>query len=1284
MADLKASGQLYSWPDINRYYDTGNPSKECPTKKEILALPHKGINWDSPDFNIYDDTYKSYGRLGINPDYIESIGENEGVPRSITPFGSDDILSKTVYRRYIEVKDFNQDEVIKVPKEGATLKFKVFIGFAEYLYPDFSSGNNLTFQKKKSFKFDNTFLYVSYRNTNGGISDEVADEYYKNKLTYSISPLVDEEGYFEITITINSNSTDSSRNFSKLYIGVFEHKNSNYHLYGNIISTKFPTIEQEASIVTWEYNFFVQNSTFNFMALGGKTNPSILGITSNKQMYINGKPTDTTEFVDYTIDKELPSWLSINEANEQIAAENKTESSRTFSRIYTQNESGKKFTITYNQAAGVKTYGPLVATQASNIPDIPASGGTAGFFTYSYEQPWGWNGDTTNGGIITSGATERWTEAISGSNLGTTPKPRIKLGTRTLTLTLHGGSELGTTITRDVYQAANAVIKTTQGVWEVSIFANPSTFTEQGGTSQISASARAPRTNTWSSGATNEADDAIGTPILSIPTPVTGFSLSDTILTVAENTTPDGRSVVVRATMDTVYKEVTVTQSSYLVEWRYYFTTSTPTLNFDALGTTIMPNLNSYREKYINGSLVEGSTEGVPAVKDSTTGPIKEVSSSGITLSENTTTQARTGTVVYRQTGSDKTITITCNQAAGTVTTREVLVWINGIPNSIPSEGGSVEGTIQSGYWDVINGKNTTFHPVAPEVTKPNDVDVTFTRVSSIPTLGDRYNMTISTSIPNNSESSRVIRIGLAYGSKTMGFNVSQLGATVTWDYTFAIYSPGTKILNMAAKPTSSGVIEVTSYRTKVVNGTPTSTTEPVDVTVDSIDEDWVEVVKGTTTGTRVNFNVTLLENRVSNTRGMTVTFRQVGTSNLDQVDINQAAATVTTRDFIDYIEPIPSGSINSSEQVLEVTVESYRETLINGSVSSKVAVIPTVDLNFEGSETGWATVNIVKPDSFEYRYIIQIEVAENTTNNTRNANIMPKNGSAEPEYNFAFTQDAAIIQYTYDIWYIRRVNIGTPTNPNIVVTNKVTEVELEGAAGSMNGGFATMELVIEKIPIINGVARTPIRISSEFVKTSNSLTSVPSGQITANLASTTSGDITDAIITIYNSVTNLAEYPRTHTVSFYRKDITIDGKVIGQTPDITVKVNPIPYTRDFVFNWKIETGLITNITLSSDTRATNRNIISYVSLKRDNVEFTRKYIKPTFIPPSEDWLQIIDRGQNPDNTYNYVIRALTDNEGESARSQSVRFEQPGNGNQALQAYVSQTPKNLERWKKKN
>ena len=48
--------------------------------------------------------------------------------------------------------------------------------------------------------------------------------------------------------------------------------------------------------------------------------------------------------------------------------------------------------------------------------------------------------------------------------------------------------------------------------------------------------------------------------------------------------------------------------------------------------------------------------------------------------------------------------------------------------------------------------------------------------------------------------------------------------------------------------------------------------------------------------------------------------------------------------------------------------------------------------------------------------------------------------------------------------------------------------------------------------------------------------------------------------------------------------------------------------------------------------------------------------------------------GQNSDNSYNWAFKALTNNEGDSARNQQVRFEQPGYGNQALYAYVSQDP----------
>lgn len=442
---------------------------------------------------------------------------------------------------------------------------------------------------------------------------------------------------------------------------------------------------QDAGVETWEYTFSVQNPNLNYTALGGSATPAIAGYNSFKQRYINGKPVGTSVDVGFS-SPDLPSWIFMDDENHYTALENKSENSRSQVFTSTQNESGKKVTVTFAQLAGVKTYGTPTVYLGS-IADIPASGGTAVTPTYTYSQLWGWNGKTNDGGTISSGASVVWSENISGSNLGTTAKARTKLGSRTLTVTLNGKSGSASI---DIYQAENKITNTSQGTWVVSISANPSTFTEQGGTSQISASARASRTNHWSSGATNAASDATGTPTLSIPTAVTGFSLSGTTLTVAENTTANQRSVVVRATMDTVYKEVTVTQSAYLVEWRYTLTTSTPTLNFDALGTTKSGTISSYREKYINGSLVEGSHEGVNIQVKSTSTEIQSATAAvAITMKENTTTQARTGTVVYEQVGSGKTVTITCNQTAGTISTRDVLEVVDNFGDS-PAVGGSI------------------------------------------------------------------------------------------------------------------------------------------------------------------------------------------------------------------------------------------------------------------------------------------------------------------------------------------------------------------------------------------------------------------------------------------------------------------------------------------------------------------------------------------------------------------------------------------------------------------
>lgn len=1056
---------------------------------------------------------------------------------------------------------------------------------------------------------------------------------------YSSEDLPDWVQFQEGKFIALENTNLTSRDYSRL---------STQAESGKTLTSSF---QQAAATQSWEYTFTSKNNSLVFNAIGGKGTPTELTITSNKQKYINGKAVGSPVNVDYSRPS-LPSWLSV-ESGYYEALENKSESSRSYTDTLTQAESGKKLTPVLSQAAGVKTYGTPTVYLGS-IADIPASGGTAATPTYTYSQLWGWNGKTNDGGTISSGASVVWSENISGSNLGTTAKARTKLGSRTLTVTLNGKSGNASI---DIYQAENKITNVTQGTWVVSISANPSTFTEQGGTSQISASARAPRTNHWSSGATSAASDAIGTPTLSIPTASTGFSLSGTTLTVAENTTANQRSVVVRATMDTVYKEVTVTQSVYLVEWRYTFTASPTTLSFDALGTAKSITITSYREKYINGSLVEGSRENVSYIHAASTEHIGTVLGTSISMQENQTTSTRSGQVSYEQNGSNKVIRITCNQAAGTISTRDVLEVVDNFGDS-PAVGGSIFGLVKSGYYDVINGKDSTWHNVTPTLKSKSSY---ITNVEIIKASGDGYNIGITLS-ENTSESSRRASLTLTYGSKELDMATTQAGASVAWSYELKVNN-GTQDLNqqVPAKPSGTYSFTISSKMYKIVNGSVTS---------QSKDTTWTTSIPGSPSWIHVEEQsntliVTVDENTTTSQRSADIVIFQTGSSDTSiTLTVEQQAASITTRDYIDYVEPIPSGDFSALEQAVTVTLQSYRETLINGKVTSKVAVQPDFDL--DSTVTDWASVDLIGGNPTNYEYDFKVSVKENTTNQTRSGSVMFYNGTAEVENGWAFTQDAATISTRYEISWTANYSNGT-------VEENVTEVELEGTTGMENS--VRMDLHILEYTSINGVEGTPTSWDSRAIAENNSAIASPSGQVSATLQS----DSENAFIGITNSVQNLAEYPRTHTITLYNPKVVINGKEVGTVPTITLLVNPIPYTRILEFSWKQEGSTITNITLEGDiydNSAGSRDIISYVSLRRNNVEFTKKYVKPTFIPPSEDWLQVIDNGQNSDNSYNWAFRALTNNEGDSARNQQVRFEQPGNGNQSLYAYVSQDPMN--------
>ena len=962
-------GEIATWSAVKTKVGLGKDSNECPTKAELLALSPTG-------------TGENY--VGLELTNASSYGNNETVQLSD--------IHKVTYKYTFTV----DRTTLSFPASGGAPSPNLWFGLVS-----------------RKQKYVDGVISGSY--TEVGSTQTAYPDWVSYNQTVPQYEAKENTGLVERSANMTFTQNES----------------------GKQITVQFT---QDAGVETWEYTFTSKNNSLVFNAIGGKGTPTELTITSNKQKYINGKAVGSPVNVDYSRPS-LPSWLSV-ESGYYEALENKSESSRSYTDTLTQAESGKKLTLVLSQAAGVKTYGTPTVYLGS-IADIPASGGTAATPTYTYSQLWGWNGKTNDGGTISSGASVVWSENISGSNLGTTAKARTKLGSRTLTVTLKGKSGNASI---DIYQAENKITNVTQGTWVVSISANPSTFTEQGGTSQISASARAPRTNHWSSGATNAASDAIGTPTLSIPTASTGFSLSGTTLTVAENTTANQRSVVVRATMDTVYKEVTVTQSAYLVEWRYTFTASPTTLNFDALGTAKSITITSYREKYINGSLVEGSRENVSYIHAISTEHIGTVLGTSISMQENQTTSTRSGQVSYEQNGSNKVIRITCNQAAGTVSTRDVLEVVDNFGDS-PAVGGSIFGLVKSGYYDVINGKDSTWHNVTPTLKSKSSY---ITNVEITKASGDGYNIGITLS-ENTSESSRRASLTLTYGSKEVDMATTQAGASVawsyelkvnngtqdlnqqvpakpsgtysftisskrykivngsvtsqsedttwttsipgspswihveeqsntlivtvdentttsqrsadivifqtgssdtsitltveqqaasiTWNYTFNIFQPSSKVLNVPAKMIDPDTIVVNSYRTKVINGTQTSTKEFVEVTIDPIEESWLEVTKNSNDQTQAELFVTCLENKVSSIRSATVTIRQVGTSNLDQVDINQSAATVSYNYYIGFNgNPDVGGySLNwectqfGSSHGQSIDLKCWRKPVING-----------------------------------------------------------------------------------------------------------------------------------------------------------------------------------------------------------------------------------------------------------------------------------------------------------------------------------------------------------------
>lgn len=1158
-------GEIATWSAVKTKVGLGKDSNECPTKAELLALSPTG-------------TGENY--VGLEISNASSYGNNETVQLSD--------IHKVTYKYRFTV----DRTTLSFPASGGAPSPNRWFGLVSRK------------QKYVDGVISGSYTEVSYTRT--AYPDWVSyNHQYEAKENTGLA-----ERSANMTYTQNES--------------------------GKQITVQFT---QAVATSTWAYTFTLTKASSNSIgALGGKVT---FEIDSYKQEIRNGHNYGSQIPVSYKRTDDPDS----SEILEMTIPENKTESSRGFNYIWTQDESNKKQNYTVTQAAGVKTYGtPTV--YLGNIADIPASGGTAATPTYTYSQLWGWNGKTDDGGTISSGASVVWSENISGSNLGTTAKARTKLGSRTLTVTLNGKSGSASI---DVYQAENKITNVTQGAWVVSISANPSTLTEMGGTSQISASARASRTNHWSSGATNAASDATGTPTLSIPIPSTGFSLSGTTLTVAENTTANERSVVVRATMGTVYKEVTVTQSAYLVEWKYTFSITPLTLNFDALGAEQQLTITSYREKYINGSIVSGSRENVEVTetKDSFINTYITTGKCTVSMDENTVASSRVGHINFFQTGSDQAaIEVTCNQSAAIISESWVLREISGF-STIPAVGGQVYAIVESGYYDVINGTQGTWHNEAPEVSNNPD----WISLTSVQYNNDNTYTIKATGISNSDASSRSGKIFINNHPKSLGLDIVQSGASISYNYYFSLVSDFPSVAAAGATP----MAKVLSKSKEVINGTESSSYYGIpQITVQS-KPDWVGNIEAKVCGhanaeETLDITAVVSENKTSSIRRGTIIIKQNNSHKTLTLNINQVAASITYQYTFEITDP-SSKVINVPAKPIDpepFSVSSFKTKVVNGTVTSETT---RVGVTVDAPDENWLEVSVGSMGEGE------VTCLENRVGSIRSATVTIRQEESGNLDQIDINQSAATVSYNYYIGFN-----GNPDVGGYALNWECTQF------GSSHG--QSIDLKCWRKPVINGI-ESDTEEAAEYE-------AIFSG------VGIDSFTVTNTPLSYDPTITTVRAYPKSINGSVFDLKGTVQYRIAdypSKSAYLYLTHKPVATVKRWTFQWYDQVESVTIKNVSHDSSAGSISPITIISKceyllasNQSQVAYT-EYIKPnededTATPVS--WGRLVENGQTAQNDYDYAY--LVDENKEDYDRQATRtFTQPGNpSNKRLYLYVTQ------------
>lgn len=745
------------------------------------------------------------------------------------------------------------------------------------------------------------------------------------------------------------------------------------------------------------------------------------------------------------------------------ASNNTTTNSRSITITATSNSVSKSITIT--QSAGAKVYGSWSSWTVNISADktsIGATGGTATISTSaSRTRSYTWNGVAGSGGTETGNGSPALSK-VSGSGNWTSPK--VTYGNNTSTSgksTVIRATIDSTTKDITISQSAGAKQYSAWSAWTVNI-SNSGNVAPSGGSSNITTSASRTRTWTWN-GVSGSGGTETGTGIPTLSKVSGAGSFASNKVTYDNNTSTSARSTVIRATMDSVTKDTTVTQNagsktySSWGAWSISLNANVTTIAAAGGNATLSTSATRSRTWQWNGTGTTYTENGSGSPTLSKVNGIASLSGSTVNYGNNTSTSSRSS--VFRATIDGSTKDITINQSAGAKIYGSWSSWsVSCSASSYKVWAGGDSVTI---YSSASRNRTWTWNGVAGSGGTESDSATPSISVTSGVGVLSGNTLTFSN---NTSPDARTTRVTANYNGVTDYCDVMQYGGNkVTGSWTSWQVTISASPMNIAASGGSSTILcHASRTRNYTWNGVGTTYTETENGSP-TLSKSGDGTLSGTTSGSKLTYG-----NRTTTTsRSTTVTATYNGVSK--SINITQSAGaktniTSSTKVLFlyeganDYVE-----AINNS-----VYINNARDNNgnYNGAVSYDIRFKVIITESYKWNNTGntissesYGSINRHKDISFNTSTLLY----KDTDNSYYGSfSIVSKNTADEEEYSAEYITNNNIIITLYVrrprlYWQIWCNGIlEQKDQPFIVNVNNVTRTKLynnntitEGCAGS-------------------------------------------------------------------------------------------------------------------------------------------------------------------------------------------------------------------------------------------